>query len=125
MSHLVDLNQILGEHDPQWLKALDHILQCHDCAHKAQQLLDDELVGAEALSTRQLARLERLSDRFRRNLEDLSRFVRSLERERKQVSFLVRSRLQCLVADHLAPAVKDLESIEKNARGNLAEGAAK
>jgi hypothetical protein len=125
MSHPLDLGRTLEDLDREWLRALDHLLQCPECSRRAQQFLQEEIAEADALSADQLDSLSRLSRRVQRNLDDVRRFVRSLTRERKRASLLVRSRLECLVTDHLAPAVKDLASIEKDARGHLDPGDAR
>lgn len=122
MRHPADLGQLLERLGPEWLEALGHLLDCHDCALKAQQLLDDEPADAESLTAQEIARLESLTEQVRRDVEAVSRFVLALGPEGKRAHQLVRSRLECVVADHLSPAVRDLESIEETARGNLDVG---
>jgi hypothetical protein len=122
MRHPVDLAQLLKGLGPDRLEALGHILDCHDCALKTQQLLSSEPAGAESLSAQEMTLLESLTEQIRRDVEAVSHFVGSLEPKRARAHQLVRSRLECVVADHLSPAVRDLESIEETARGNLDAG---
>ena len=126
MNHPADLSRTLASLEGTDLHTLAHLLSCSDCALKAQRLLNDE-PGATggALSTQELARLERLADQLRRGLEGVNRFVLYLQRKPAPVHFLVRSRLECLITDHLSPAVRDLASIGETARGNHEAGAFK
>lgn len=122
MKHPADLRPLLEDLDPFWVHALDHLLQCPECSTEVRQMLSEGLALEEALTPRKLARLQALTAQVRRDLEETRRFLGSLQRRRTRAHVLVRSRLECLVADHLSPAVRDLESILENARGNYDAG---
>ncbi len=122
MRHPVNLSQVLEGLSRERREALGHILDCHDCALQAQQLLTHEPPGAESLSAKEIALLEGLTEQVGRDVEAVSQLVGSLEPTKTRVHQLVRSRLECVVADHLSPAMRDLESIEETARGNLDAG---
>ena len=119
MSHPMSLERVLAGLDPEGVEAIAHLLSCVECAARFRDDLGEALVGT-ALPTQELASLEALQDRMTRQLEALARFVTRLKRKKRSpVHFLVRSRLECLIADRLAPALRELESISETARGNF------
>lgn len=123
MSHPADLSRTLAALDTEGLRALGHLLTCSECSRRAQLFLDDEpAISNEALPGQELARLERLGEQIRNLSESVERLLIRLRRKQSPTHYLVRSRLECLVADHIGPALKDLASIEETARGNYEAG---
>ena len=111
MSHHPDLDRTFAELDPDAVKAIAHLLTCPDCAAKARQSLEDSRMP-EPLSARDLAALERFQEDMARQREKLERLIRRLKRKKgSRVHFVVRSRLECLMADRVDPAVRELEGI--------------
>jgi hypothetical protein len=118
MSHPASLGRVLATLDPEGIEVISHLLTCVECAARFRDDLGD--AAGAALTTQELASLEGLEGRMTRQLEDLARFVTRLKRKKRSpVHFLVRSRLECLIADRLAPALRELESISETARGNF------
>lgn len=75
---------------------------------------DESLSG---LSAAELAELRGLASDLRGLAERWRRLVARLDRARRDsVRALVRDRLQCVLLDCLAPALRDLGSIEAGAR---------
>lgn len=116
MSH-PDLDRTLAELDPEGVKAIAHLLTCPDCAAKARQSLEDSRIP-EPLPARDLAALERFQEDMARELEKLERLIRRLRRKKgSPVHYRVRSRLECVMADRVEPAVRELEGILGVGRG--------
>lgn len=123
MSHPADLSRTLAALDTEGLRALGHLLSCPECSRQAQVFLNDEPATTnQALPAQELARLERLGEQIRGLAESVERLLIRLRRKQSPTHYLVRSRLECLVADHVNPALTDLASIEETARGNYEAG---
>jgi hypothetical protein len=116
MSH-PDLRRILAGLDSEDAEAIRHLLTCPDCAAMARESLGDSL-EPEPLPARDLAALERFQEDLARQREKVDRFIRRLKRKKgSAVYYLVRSRLECVMADRLDPAVRELEAIAVVGRG--------
>jgi hypothetical protein len=122
MSHPRDLSRILDSLDPDGVATLAHLLSCPDCAAQVRQALGDGF-AADSLSAHDLATLERLQETLLRRQEEFGRFAARLRRKKGSPAHsLVVSRLECLMADRLAPALAELASIAETARGNFEPG---
>ena len=122
MSHPRDLGRMLASLDPDGAATLAHLLSCPDCAAKARQALGDGLVP-DALSAQDLDTLERLQETLLRRQEEFGRFAARLRRKKGSLPHsLVVGRLECVMADRLAPALAELASIAEMARGNFERG---
>lgn len=121
--HPRDLNRTLASLDGAIRIEVLHLLVCPRCASEARQELQDSLLP-EPLETRDLLRLERLQRRLESYVAGFEGFKTSLKNKKRTspVEALVRARLECLVADLLSPALRDLESISEVARGNVELG---
>lgn len=121
--HPRDLNRTLASLDGSIRIEVLHLLVCPRCASQAREELQDSLMP-EPLETRDLARLERLQMRLESYLAGFEGLKNSLKNRKRisPVEALVRARLECLMADFLSPALRDLDSISEVARGNVEPG---
>jgi hypothetical protein len=121
MSH-PDLGRILAGLDSEDAEAIKHLLTCPDCASMARESLGNSLVP-EPLPARDLAALESFQEDLARQREKVGRFIRRLKRKKgSPVHYLVCSRLECVMADRLDPAVRELEAIAGVGRGGFEVG---
>jgi hypothetical protein len=119
MSHHPDLSRILATLAPDDAEAIHHLLTCPDCAAQARGSLGDSRIS-EPLPARDLAALERFQEDLARQREKVDRFIRRLKRKKgAPVYYLVCSRLECVIADRVDPALRELEAIAGVGRGGL------
>lgn len=120
MSHASsNLRGLLAGLEPSAIQALRHLLSCGECASTVRELLGDEVGSATVrLSGRDVAQLERAQAELDGVKQKLERLAKALKGQKSVTSYLVVGRLECLLQDHVSPAIKDLRSIEETALGN-------